>query len=499
MEADFCSFLVRIDCQNFDATVFDTQDLGTRRGGGLAMLNLPEKLFDYLKVSGLNAEKIYSGASEGLARVEGEEQRISQAISTFLTGNAKAGEGSFEAVVPFLCCSFSIVKEDAGQFLAQADYLFNENRRKQMLRPACDSLPRLDEAISLPCAYDKVRPVSDEITKSGDVFKVSKSVAARLAYGRKNKKAFYESETKEKLDFSFIDSIDELVESPPKDLPETVRNKVAVIYMDGNSFGDIRKNKETISNHKDQTAFSDHIDTQRRKMLKGLLGFLCKLSKDMLLGNTRLRMETLLWGGDELRIILPAWAAVDVLGFLSEELNGDNWKFKGHEMTHAVGMVVAHYKTPIRDLQNLATELANSAKGECRTCCLLQYQIFESIDLPVRLSAFREDVYGTDAAKNFTMHLDQNAFPNIVKKINRLKDPNTGLPRSQLYKLLNTALKVSENTEEWESKILIPKLKDYSLEPDHLKILSMSQSSLMGLIHLAQLWDYTSSLAEGAA
>jgi len=83
----------------------------------------------------------------------------------------------------------------------------------------------------------------------------------------------------------------------------------------------------------------------------------------MLLNDKTLRFETLLWGGDEAKLVLPAWKVPDLLKLLLEDMNDPEWKFGSTVLTNGIGILVCHAKTPIARALSLAEEIVVDAKN----------------------------------------------------------------------------------------------------------------------------------------
>lgn len=81
---------------------------------------------------------------------------------------------------------------------------------------------------------------------------------------------------------------------------------MAVIYADGNHFG---KKQSALSDSKLLKAWDDALQHSRKAMLKALLeqARIDPLWHENDSLDAPIRLETLLWGGDELIWVVPAW------------------------------------------------------------------------------------------------------------------------------------------------------------------------------------------------
>ena len=80
--------------------------------------------------------------------------------------------------------------------------------------------------------------------------------------------------------------------------------------------------------------------------------------------QTKVRIETLLWGGDELIWVVPAWCGMEAVQFFFDNTNTKDavWEVNGRRLTHAAGVVFCSCRAPIRSVVKLAKELAESVK-----------------------------------------------------------------------------------------------------------------------------------------
>lgn len=327
---------------------------------------------------------------------------------------------------------------------------------------------RVDEAV---CAYDRVRPALPGTREKGRP--VSGSVHRRRQLGRQQKQHFYERElarlrddapdaarraaletTLDRLrgpldgqDWAFATSIADFLETatddPDDPLPAGLAGKVALLYLDGNNFGARR--------HPDGTTpqrlgnFSRHVAAWRGDLLCALLGWALH-HPDMRVDrppdegrgpSRRLRLETLLWGGDELLWLLPAHCAWDAMGVVQEHLarwTGPDGDAK--PLTHCAGLLVAPHKAPVRDLRRLAAALGDAAKdkdaaGRSAERNSVQVLVVDGIDQPdPALAAIRAARCGVSAPPR-AFDLDGGRWGEIGRAIGAAK---AALPRRQLHR-----------------------------------------------------------------
>jgi len=93
------------------------------------------------------------------------------------------------------------------------------------------------------------------------------------------------------------------------------------------------------------------------------------------------RLEILLWGGDEIMLIVPAWAGFAVLHTFYQAMSEFKEKYK---ISHAGGLIFCKHNTPIQRLVPLAQELAETAKSFSRSDDYYFPLLLESEDYPVK-------------------------------------------------------------------------------------------------------------------
>lgn len=173
--------------------------------------------------------------------------------------------------------------------------------------------------------------------------------------------------------FGFAKSFEDIVADPPDHLPPGARNKLAVVHIDGNSFGRQARERAEKGDRAIYRRYSLYLEAQGGLLLKAILDWMLSRPTMRVRGKSeesepyRLRFETLLWGGDEMTFVLPAWEAADFMTMLQAALS--TWPIPEYDkaegqLTFAAGMVFGNVKTPIRDLRRVAYDLCNAVKRE---------------------------------------------------------------------------------------------------------------------------------------
>jgi hypothetical protein len=472
---------LRMESVNLSTFVEDTQDLSTIRGGSLLLLRAVERVQEKFRL-----DPISTGASAGLFRCTLPESMSPEClwkkVERYLNHQDKE-----------LCHATFVVDviEDLTEEDPNADFVIHRerllalNRWQQMQAPTL-AVPK-KVAASQPCAFDGVRPAT-RTSKGGEL--ISESAWVRNKYGRDQKQSLYTKETRLADLPKFVNDLDELSD----DLSQgRLHHKIAVIYLDGNKFGE--KQNRLCPTPELQKAFDTQLKDYRRCVLRDLL-IKIKDNSVWLNLDRLLRMETLLWGGDELIWVVPAWRGFWTLGFFFDHTRDPKWEFEGEALTHAAGLVFCHHNTPIHRVTVLARNLAGLAKEHSREANRVAYQILESFDhAGLDLEAVRERRCPKIVSQK-ELILDGDKMSQVFEPMNEIRGQ---LPRRWLYQVLDALEPFPENASAEDRKALQEtineSLKDHKTE-DIEKVkacLSTGESSearFGAWVHLVDLWDY---------
>lgn len=394
-------YLLRIEAVNFGPYLEDTQDLSTIRGAGLLMLHAPEALET---VAGL--KRVYAGASSALYELTTDNPaKIKDLIEKELHQDERA-----EATI-------LVTIAEKGETLRETlTRLVNQTRWEQLQSPSAvypeligTDIDQLDDI--RPAVARKERQPPKAGSETGDPWLLSESTRHRRLYGLKQKQGFYEKTTGLNLPNGFVPDFNALAENKTK---ANLTGKMAVLYLDGNSFGAIARACRT---SKELGSFSATVRANQDAFLKHLLRVndgphTDGMSSWRWTGTTysnegkehpkknAFRIETLLWGGDEVILVVPAWCGWQVLaeffrtyGHLrspdgrttSDRFNAD----REYSLTHGAAVVFCHAKAPIHRIVRLAKTLADRPKelGTPKPTDLdgvfdnvMTYQVLESFD-----------------------------------------------------------------------------------------------------------------------
>lgn len=388
------------EAQNFSAVVEDTQDLSTIRGGSAAMrLGVRAVDSDLQRLNGLEIENATIGGSMGIWRLKGTEPDARAALTA-----ARRILRSKEYRHAAFCVA--LTHGVPGEAFTSVRARLKAIAARQRHSEARTAYPEVETSPFVAiCPVDFVRPVPTEgtIQKHPDEdYAVSRSVSERRDLGMQSKQDVIGQVT------SFVEKPESVAEvlseadrktrpfalqiasiSEPKALAGTLRStlkdKIAVIHLDGNGFGKIQ---DAALAADDTLEGQRNFDLQLQAALGSLIVAVLETVVDgggigaptdeeqdvrkqlsMAAVKEIVRFETLLWGGDEIMFIVPArlgWRVAEKIAEVAEKLTIDVDAGKGgtppYRLRFAVGMVFCHHDAPISRIKSLADDLAGIAK-----------------------------------------------------------------------------------------------------------------------------------------
>lgn len=233
--------------------------------------------------------------------------------------------------------------------------------------------------------------------------------------------------------------------------PLSLRGKIAVLYFDGAGFGKIRKAMQRRG--EGVGAFAARVrGLYEGRIICGLLAEFLKAAEGPTAARYtatltdpdrgeigHLRLETLMLGGEDLCIVVPAWlgwkTARDVLDWTEAHNKALGDEKDVPPMRLRCGALFCDHKTPIGTARALAYDLCEQARkgvDESNPDSVLHPHVIESVEVPDgTLEAQRERIFGTGDPAAFTF--EGRRLAGIEASFGRLAN---GLPRSQLYKLI---------------------------------------------------------------
>lgn len=497
------SFLLRFEAVNLANFVFDTQDLSVIRGGGLLMLDSADRLVKQFP----QLTRIYTGASTGIVKFHADDTTAAEAMRTdvidWLHGQDDLRHATFVVdLVP--------MPQEADDFGLARAQLLAKNHWRQMRQPSLSPVDLWRGEAATECAYDLVRPANSEIHGPEGQVDVSASVKSRRAYGRDMKQLFYRNNAASG-DLSFARSFDELTtlrypgHAPEDSAFPLLHHKMAVIYIDGNKFGQIQH--DHCPREDQQSDWSNHLKKCQRQFLTGFLSDPCEAAYWNVTGDdgvSRFRLETLLWGGDEMIFVVPAWHGWTFLQRFFA--TAQDWQVPDAievpetdgRLTHAAAIVFCHHNAPIHRITALARRLADSVKADRPMTNSFAVEVLESFDHIGRdLASYRRECGLGDAA---SLVLDGSRMVDIAEKVGLLKKNETDFPRCKLHTLVRL-LTSAYQAEGEEAKDIATKKADDLANGLVASLGSQAQEACRDLsewmggphvnwLQLSQLWDY---------
>jgi hypothetical protein len=477
---------LRMEGMNMSTFVEDTQDLSTIRGGSLLLLRAVERVKEKFSL-----DPISTGASAGLFCCTLPESMspdcLRKKVERYLNHEDK--ELQHATFVVDVIDDLTERKDPNAGFVIHRERLLALNRWQQMQAPTL-AVPK-KVTVSQPCAFDGVRPAA-KTSPRGEL--ISESAWVRNKYGREQKQSLYTKETCLTDLPKFVNDLDELSDDSSQG---RLHHKIAVIYLDGNKFGE--KQNRLCPTPELQKAFDTRLKDYRRGVLRELL-IKIKDKPAWCYQGQLLRMETLLWGGDELIWVVPAWRGFWTLSFFFDHTRDPKWEFEGEALTHAAGLVFCHHNAPIHRVTALARKLAGLAKEHSREANRVAYQILESFDhAGLDLKAVRKRRCPKIVSLE-ELILDGDKMSQVFKHMNAIRGQ---LPRRRLYQVLDALYKpCAENPTAEDPKALQKTIDEIlkGLKEETTKVLKElrtcfstgenSEARLGAWVHLADLWDY---------
>ncbi|MFA6203147.1 MAG: hypothetical protein WC710_08145 [Gallionella sp.] len=352
--------LLRLEAVNLRYSIDDTEDLSTRRGGGYMLLQAVRDVQAKFKN---RLDPISTGASIGLFEVKDSSMNLEQEVNNYL-------------LKEYPHATFVVNMAEHDDFKHAVEASVAKNRWQQMQTLSFSSCWGQSDKV---CGTDEFRPATSKDEHKGTP--ISLSVAMRRKDGRDLRQSFYHTElgTSDSVNLpEFTDETETLSKFGNRQefsaIPPNLNGKMAVFYADGNSFG---LHQRGCADVPALVKWDTDLKGKRRKLLKDLLDW---LDTQPLARNAdgKLRFETLLWGGDEMRFLLPAWLG---LAFVKKffELTRD-WTYNDEKLTHATGLVFAKHSAPISQLQSLVDKLADHGKESDKSQNTLSWIVLETFD-----------------------------------------------------------------------------------------------------------------------
>ena len=428
---------------NIYDNLLDTDQLSVIRGGSFLLKGAIDAIRDEFESK---LEPLSTGASSGLFRIIGG-QSASSLVSDVVGFLRKHQDYRF---LPFI-----VVSTIADTLLEAKEKLLTQLRFAQLQSPtfAPDVVDGEHRSLGIPCQLEGRRAAvtrAERKVQSDQPRQLSLSVLRRLDHGRAMRQDHYFRKGDKPPDlhgYRFTDDFEALANCEEQGV---LSGKLAVIYADGNKFSKIQR--EYLGNSKKgeqddaQRQFDKRVQTLRNAFLKDLLLEMVKGDDgrfpDAVTINDQkepaIRCETLLWGGDEFQFVLPAWMGLEFVQYFFEKSR--EWRTPdGTPLTHALGIVFCHAKSPIRVIGQLARNLAEEVKeglGDDPRRNAWDYIVLESIDYPANpgIGDFMSTRYGAVADVRPPFLPPDDDWRDTKERLISLAR-NGQLTRRQLYRI----------------------------------------------------------------
>ena len=341
------TYYLRIEAVNLDNSVYDTHDISTIRGGSFMVLNAVHQLeFS----NGKKLVDIGSAASIGLFKFEAEDD---SAADTVLKKTLKELQKSTGEFATFIGTVDPKGKTDEFRKTIQ---ILRATARWQQYQQSTLVLPK-ESGENKVCTFDGTRPAVKKVQKGPEQRWASLAVIKRREKGVKLRNDLYNKLLK-MPDTKFTNDLETLAKREG-----SLSGKIAFIHFDGNRFGSIRDHQ--CLSEEMMFKFQDEAEKLRIEALSRIL----KRATDRKNMSFRtsapeeaVRLETLMWGGDEIEFVVPAWQALNVVqDFFSQMMDAE--PFNKVPLTYSAGVVFCHHDLPILQIRRYARQLCEHAKA----------------------------------------------------------------------------------------------------------------------------------------
>ena len=466
-------YYLRMEGMNLANYVYDTQTLNVIRGGGLLLLYAVDWLKDEFYNKGIRLDPVSTGASSGIFSFMAKDHQVALSVKKTAEDYLKNHSELRHATI------MVDVLPDDGDYLAIREKTLAANRWQQM-QSLSVAVPSASTHKKGVCQKDLIRPAAcgdGPKDNDGKATKISTATWLRHEFGRQQKQDYYKKITELSTLPEFTNNLEELSNGPQYG---NLHHKIAFFYADGNKFGKIQL--EHCKDEDSQRQFDTDIKGKRKELLTELLKESLKLPGMFYFDN--LRFETLLWGGDEMIFVVPAWQGWWLASrFFS--LTRD-WKFNDTDLTHGASLIFCHHNAPIHRVKSLAYQLADLAKEKSRKENLLAYQVLESFDhLGTSPEQYRQQhcPAGIEAQE---LILSGRMLTKIENNFSSLGHE---LPRRRLHKIVQQLFTDPRKARQHIDAAL-KLFEEQNLAHAVRELQRCFGTSDAFWLHLAELWDY---------
>jgi hypothetical protein len=413
---------LRIEAVNLDHSVYDTNDISTIRGGSSLLLDAVYKLAESIEL----LEKISVGASTGLYRINAQEaeiQGIEQAVKNFLQSDPYCHFATFVVATD---------KKKAVESIVDVNNRLMAKCAWQQYLTSSFSFPKYVDTNNV-CSMGGTRPAVHKIKDIKAEVVVSESVNARRTKGKELRQKLYERCFDGAFpEMTFTDDLETLAQN----------GDIAVIHFDGNRFGNIRNYCRDVG---DLKKFDSTVQGIQKNALKQIIEFANdKKNKQFRTTDDLICLETLLWGGDEIELVVPATEAWATLKRFFDATDTDHFKTAGKEftLTWSAGVVFCRHNLPILQIRRYAEQLCSLAKQplsdkpvdkfSIETDNRIAYLNMSSFDLIERnVESFIPHYHQPAKTEDFTLSIGE-----LQKNHNAMLTITRSFPKNKVYDIV---------------------------------------------------------------
>nr|CBX29210.1 hypothetical protein N47_J01910 [uncultured Desulfobacterium sp.] len=495
-------FLFRAEAVNLTPTVYDTSDISTIRGGGFYLLNRVGMLAQH---TNWKQHLITEGASSAVFAIETNDPNdIRQQLLKFLyNGSQPIKEMMF--IVEYI--------EETNSFPEDMARLMGKVRYAQMQSPSIRIFPETLKAESGMDFDELNRVLPAHQWDSGKEKNLSSFTYSRREQGKPLRQEIYKNVLGSNIDgYEFTNDL----ESLSKDSSQgNLDGKIAYIYIDGNKFGALQRSFSKA----ELGQYDNTLHTLKKLFLQAIIN-LVKDRPSFINKQKEVRLETLLWGGDEIKLIVPAWLGWEVASLFYQVVAKQNPLAPEHtpggvinrELTYAMGLVFSHHKNPIRNIDTVAGMLVDAVKSGLKndpgnkpeyykcTGNRMHYMVLESLEtMPSSYDLFAKEYYRTVCGDLVLTSSEMDELKTFAANL------KSGISRSWLHEIarswaLGSQVKYTNNLQRALDISPLSKKDKLGLSQEIQTITGTTiqdgivQSSPPGKgyrwLQVAELWDY---------
>jgi hypothetical protein len=465
--------LIKVEAVNIYATLNLSDNLSVYRGASLTLREVMFVLLDEFNQADTKLTALSLGASVGLYSCD-NPQKAKKDITEFLSTH-------------YLGYTFVISTHENDSCFKQAKEALIQQGRMAQLKQTGISFSNLTNTKANTkgnnlgvCQLSGLLVANSSHHIKGEAIGINDVLRQRFDFGKVSRQAFYQRELAQGIkltanktlpdkalqtealkamasfvqDLNFTHSIEDIAKNSHS---RPLENKVAYIYMDGNKFSKIQQ--AVVNNADDQYQFDVRMQVYRAEFLYKLLEW-AKHDKRFKTDEGTIRLETLLWGGDECLFVMPATVGFE---FVYQFFDwSKEWTYQGHQLTHSVGLVFCQQSTPVGKMRDLAQSLADDCKEKIirydnnhsikqqannNTQIIgaknaFDFMILESIDYPTSSLNAHYDICYADLAEIKKQHINLLCQTTIADALTALKNLSPSLQsigKSQIYQLASAA------------------------------------------------------------